>query len=563
MVLALTVLPGSTIRVHASSAGLVCLADVSSAPSSPANPCFAAPGPVFGGPSTSPNQQIRIGVYVNGSGGFLAFDITMKANSSVLKPAGVDLSGSVLVGQPTILLECLGTFNVTGGSCPAPVDTADTLRLAVAVIFQLTPTPTTGLLFTAIYNITGTTSSAMSLDFQSGCDLTSVVGTSICVAFADGTRSPVPENVQGATFDNTIFPPFLTVQSKSGIVGPMTVGSVESLRLNLTGQNGWNSSICFCLVSLSTVESSSSIGVLLNNTNIDVPSGLAFVGMNVTGTAIGNFSVTVFAEYSTLDLQTLAADTLVAHLSLEVIVTDFSMSSNPVIIPPVLAGVATSFLVTVTGENGFTGLVALTIVSGSQCSLSTNTVMVVGSASSILYCSSILAGNYTAIVAGRSGPDFHTLQVGFTVQDFAVSASSSVVSFVAGSSGSITLSVKGVNGFDQVVSVQIVSRSGLTITPTKSTFLAPGTVGLSFAGDSAGVYNVTVMIAAGTVSHSVMVEVKVTAAPSRSSTLFGMDPTLFYSLLVVLGVVVAGVATLGVRRRRKTRLSRPSSYEVV
>jgi len=298
--------------------------------------------------------------------------------------------------------------------------------------------------------------------------------------------------------------------------------------------------------------------VLLNSTNIDVPSGLAFVDMNITGTALGNFSVTVFAEYSTLDPQTLATDTLIAHLSLEIIVTDFSMSSQPVLIPPVLAGVSSSSLVTVTGENGFTGPVTLTVVSAGQCSLSLDTVVVVGSASSTLYCSSILAGNYTAVVAGRSGSDFHNLQVGFFVQDFAVSASSSVVSFEAGSSGSITLSVKGVNGFDQVVSVLIVSPSGLTISPTKRTFPAPGTVVLSLAGDSAGVYNVTVMVAAGTVSHSVMVEVKVTSAPSRSSTLFGMDPVLFYSILAVLGVVVVGLITLGVMRRRTTKLSRPS-----
>ncbi len=502
---------------------------------------------------------LLLGVYVDGSGGFLAFDITMKANSSVLKPAGVDLSGSVLVGQPTIILECLGTFNLTGGGCPGPVDTPDTLRLAVAVIGNLSPTPSTGLLFTAIYNITGTTSSASSLDFQSGCDPTSVVGTNICVAMANGTTAPVSETVQGATFNNAISPPYLTVDSDSRIVGPMTVGSIGNLRLHLTGQNSWNSSICFCLVSLTTVESSSSIRVLLNSTNIDVPSGLAFVSMNITGTTVGNFSVTVFAEYSTMDLQTLDTDTLVAHVSLQVIVTDFSLSFDPPIIPPMLVGAPASSLITVTGENGFTGTVDLTPVPGGQCNLNPDTVVVVSSASSILNCSSVLAGNYTVAVTGRSGPDYHTLQLGYSVQDFAVSASSTVVSFVAGSSGSITLSVRGVNGFDQVVSVSIVSPSGLTITPTKSTFLAPGTVNLNFTGNSVGVSNATITVADGTLSHSVMVEVTVTAAPSRSSTLFGLQPVLFYSILAVLGVFVAGVVTLGFRRWRRTKLSRPCS----
>jgi len=240
--------PGSFIKAYASSAGLVCLADVSSAPSPPSNPCLSGAGPVFDGPV---NQQIRIGVFVNGSGGFNGFDIALKANSSVLKPAGVDLSGSILQGQTSILLECLGTFNFSRYRCTLPVDTADTLRLAVAG-FQFTPTPSTGLLFTAIFNVTGTTNSAMSVGFQSGCAPSS--DGSICVALVNGSLTPLPETVHQATFSNMSPPPFLTVSSTTSIIGPTTVGSTENLRLDFSGQNGWNTLGCPCPVALSLIH---------------------------------------------------------------------------------------------------------------------------------------------------------------------------------------------------------------------------------------------------------------------------------------------------------------------
>src|SRR5205807_356953 len=81
--------------------------------------------------------------------------------------------------------------------------TIDTLHLVAtsALGSGITATPTTGLLFTAIYNVTGATS-GITLGFQTGCINTSVSG-GICVTVANGTPIPVPETVQTATFSNS------------------------------------------------------------------------------------------------------------------------------------------------------------------------------------------------------------------------------------------------------------------------------------------------------------------------------------------------------------------------
>src|SRR5213592_1559984 len=82
-----------------------------------------------------------------------------------------------------------------------------------------TGTPTTGLLFTAIYNVTGTTP-GIALGFQTGCANTSVSG-GVCVTVANGTLIPVPETIQTATFSNSPpSPDFSITTSPSSLTTP-------------------------------------------------------------------------------------------------------------------------------------------------------------------------------------------------------------------------------------------------------------------------------------------------------------------------------------------------------
>ncbi len=166
---------------------------------------------MFNGPFPSTPQtgatQIRVGVYIDGSDGLNAYDITLLTNAATLKPAGIDLAGTVLnsgVGPATVVLECLGGNLVAGTVCSS-TDTAGTIHLAASAApgAPLTTAPTSGILFTAIFNITATTSSGgIAVGFQSGCSQTSVAG-GVCVTIANGSTTPDAETVQAATFDNS------------------------------------------------------------------------------------------------------------------------------------------------------------------------------------------------------------------------------------------------------------------------------------------------------------------------------------------------------------------------
>ena len=132
------------------------------------------------------------------------FDIVVLANHNTLNPINYAM-GNVLT-SPTVLVVCVGGKPVFP-SPPAPPCSSslpDTFELAAAMSGSLTPSPTTGLLFTVVYNITGTTPSlnGIPVGFATGCSASSssVSGTTTCVNISNGSFTPIPETVQGATF---------------------------------------------------------------------------------------------------------------------------------------------------------------------------------------------------------------------------------------------------------------------------------------------------------------------------------------------------------------------------
>src|SRR2546427_5560235 len=192
--------------------GLVCLNDPSVA--SVTTPCqnggtvptpfvFNAPFPPS--PETAP-EQIRVGVYLQNSTGTDGFTVILTANFGILHPAGVDLSNTLLLGTPVVLAECL-SGNIIQGSACSGADNVTTLELSATSELgkPTTVTPTTGLLFTAIYNVTGATpAGGIPISFQTSaafCGATSVPGN-VCVTIANGNPVNDAENIQTGTMFN-------------------------------------------------------------------------------------------------------------------------------------------------------------------------------------------------------------------------------------------------------------------------------------------------------------------------------------------------------------------------
>src|SRR6266566_627408 len=384
-ILLIAVLAGvSSIQTaHAAPVGLVCLNDAAGAAAPPANPCAAAPI-TFDGPNPSTPQisptQIRVGVYINGSDALNGFDVSLLVSHLFLTPAGFDLTGSVLPTPTTIILECRQNVLIQGSVC-APTDSIDTYHLVVVgKLGATTNPPTSGLLFTAIYNVVGTTTaSGIPVGFQTGCTGTSVAG-GVCVTISNGSTAPVPETVQSGTlFTNSVNPPFVAITSNAvnGNVTAIKGGVSPTVTITATAEGGFP-----------TGTGCGGFGCAVDSVafSADVPGGFtaptfslascATAGTNCstvatinTGTA-GTYTITVYGTYVS-DSGTIGI-TLRGPVKITVNIQDVGYTVNGA----AFAGTQTAFtakqggsplfFVTAQSLGQYTGTISYTITLGSQ-----------------------------------------------------------------------------------------------------------------------------------------------------------------------------------------------------
>lgn len=280
-VLTLVLVPAAR-PTYGQMTGTVCIVPTS------ANSCPSTPSTIRGTLGT----QLRVSIFIQGSDSSNGWDITVLADHTILKPAGADLTGSVL-GGATIESECIGGVQaIRGGFACASTATVDTIEFAVGGP-QFTAVPTTGLLFTAIYNVIGTTSS-IPVGFQSGCPMpTSVSGTTTCVTITNGGTALDPETVQTATFNTadysiTANPTTLTIARSSQATSTIKLTSFSgfagtvSLSTSISPNTGHSPPTSLSANSVTLTSGGSAFSVLTVFTAKN--SGFGSYTITVTGT---------------------------------------------------------------------------------------------------------------------------------------------------------------------------------------------------------------------------------------------------------------------------------------
>lgn len=347
------------IQTAHGATGTICLADPTTAKGS-STPCPTS-APVFDGPK---NQLLRVGVFIQGSDALNGFDINLLSNTSFLIPTAIDLSGTVLPTPATIIVECIAGLLITGSTCSAnPPDNSTTLHLVVAgKLGALTTAPTTGLLFTALYNVTGTTpTGGVPLPYVRGCSGTSA-GGGICVTASNGSVTPVSETAQAASFDNSNVGSLSYVAMKASpkVAGPEFPGIVSSATLNATSVNGYGTTFAGPDSVNITVTAPTGVTTSITGTDPCATGGtFCTVSLSITApTTAGNYTIIVLGTYPTLDPAN-NPDTLVSTTIIVVDVVDFGFSINPTTVDFNLGSVGDTSL-TLSSLNGFSGSVSLT-----------------------------------------------------------------------------------------------------------------------------------------------------------------------------------------------------------
>ncbi|MGA1999909.1 MAG: Ig-like domain-containing protein [Terriglobales bacterium] len=283
----------------------------------------------------------------------------------------------------------------------------------------------------------------------------------------------------------------------------VTPGGPTSYGVTITPNNGFTGQVTLSVTGLPTGASGSfAPNPATSTSTLSVTTG--------SNTPPGTYTLTITGISGSLTHT--AAVTLVVSAS-----PDFTMSASPSS-QTVIQGGPTSYGITVTPTNGFTGQVTLSVSglpTGTNGSFSPNPTT--GSSTlSVTTGASTPVGSYTLTVTGVSGTLTHTATVTLIVSipDFALSASPSSQTITQGRSTTYGVTITPALGFAGQVTLSV---SGLPTGATGSFSPNPATLSstlsvTTIASTAVGTYTLTITGVSGALMHTTTVSLTVAPA---------------------------------------------------
>jgi hypothetical protein len=227
-----------------------------------------------------------------------------------------------------------------------------------------------------------------------------------------------------------------------------------------------------------------------------------------------------------------------------------SLSAQPSAIT-LPAGSSTTTTITMNSLNGFAGTITLTVAyapSGPICTSASVTLAAGGSSTATITCSGATPGIFAITIGGSNGLLGNFAEVHLTISDFTVSASQATVSFVAGASASITVTLSSINGFSGAVNISSNPTSPVSTSCPASVILASNNVSVvcTFNSSAGGTYPIAIT-GTGSISHSTTVTVNVqdfTIAANPTTVSFNSGNSGSTSLTLVSIGTFSGNVTL-------------------
>ncbi len=328
------------------------------------------------------------------------------------------------------------------------------------------------------------------------------------LVFAVAAGTPTPD------FSVAASPTSLAVNQGASGTSTLTIGSL----------NGFSAATTF---SVSGLPSGVTVSFSANPvTPASGGSATSTLTLAASSTAtVGAATVTVTATSGSI------SHTATVGLTVNAVTQpDYSLSASPASVSATQGG-STSSTISIAPVGGFSGSVNLS-ASGlpGGVTASFNPASTAGTSVLTLTASATATtGTATVTVTGTSGSLSHTTTVSLTVNattppDYSLSASPSSVSVTQGASASSTINLARVGGFSGSVSLAASGLpSGVTATfsPASTT---GGTSTLTLTASSTattGTATVTVTGTSGTLSHTAMISLTVSASGGTPQQLFG------------------------------------------
>jgi hypothetical protein len=351
----------------------------------------------------------------------------------------------------------------------------------------------------------------------------------------------------------------ITLQSVNGFQGLVTLASSPSPDIS-------DVSVSFRPKSITLTSGSTNDSIATFSSSFQGPTA-EFVIVNATSGPVHHAAaVEVVIEPATLD---------------------FSLSASAPSLSISQGGTGSS-MISVSSINGFSGDVRLSLSSYNSSEFAASLSLITVSLSSgspaaytqLSVCTTAnkSLGTRSLEVAGMSGTSFHVVTVTLTLipptppplqSNFTISANPDSMIIREGNTGSSTITIVASNGFASDVSLTAtVSPSGPATSFSPATVTAgAGTSILTIhttTSQGTGLYTVTVVGTSGSLSRQFNVSLTVTSpssAPSSSSSIFGLSPTLFYGTIggIILGIAAIAVIAFRLRKPSTSMASRNRS----
>ena len=513
--------------------------------------CLVSPGsagcPISAAPlAQTLGNQLRVAVFLQGLNVVSGFDVTLLADHTILKPIGASLNGSILPSPQQVVVECLGGILVTGNVCSSN-DNFDTLHFTVVACPGCISTVATGLLFTAMYNVTSATL-GIPLAYQASCTGTSV-SDGTCVTISGGSPTPIPENLQTAIFTTSTSPAFVMTASPTSI--SLIQNSSGTSTITITSVNDFSDT-----VNLATTVSPPGPIIALSPASVTLDPNqtqTSIATISTPSSPTGAYSITI-TGISTSFVRAVSIIVTVNPLPQP----DFSLNASPTSLTVIL-GSSSSSTINLSSLNGFTGSVILTAsVSSLGPSVffsPANVTLPSGgtgtSTMTVLATSSTTPGFYSLLLIGRTGTDaFRTVGVFVTVPkpDFSMSQQGSDIGVIEGSSGSENILLTSFGGFNGALDLSAsIPAPGLSVSlnPTSvvlsSGWNATSTVTVTATPSTPpGSYLVTVTGASGTISHKLIISITVFPQPDFTLTADRVSFIVHKGSIGAFVIIIAG-----------------------
>jgi hypothetical protein len=292
--------------------------------------------------------------------------------------------------------------------------------------------------------------------------------------------------------------------------------SGSSFTVSVAGQNGFKGSVSVAITGLPAGTTTSP------SSPFSVAAGFS---QNVSFAIPGNASV---GSYTVALSATAASVTHTATLALTVSnAPDFNLGLSPIALAA-NAGTSPTFNVSVTGVNGFTGAVSISI-SGLPAGASTSPLSPFsvaagnGQTVSLSIPTTATPGNYSVVLNGTSGSLAHSATLALTVNpppDFSIALSPTALTATAGTStATFTVSITGQNGFTGSPTITLSGLpSGVTSSPASPFTVAAGSsqpVTLTIPSTTAsGDYTVSANGNSGSLTHSAVLDLAIVGPAS-------------------------------------------------